>query len=246
PLEFAEDWDNVGLLLGNKDSQVERILVTLDVTGGVVDEAVRKDVDMIIAHHPIIFSPVKSIGQNLEDKNILYPLIKNEIAVYCAHTNFDKAKGGVDDTLAAIIEAKDPKVLVEDDESGVGLGRVGSLNSSMTVAEYAKQIGKALMVEDLCVIGDSKREVKRTVSCAGAGGSFIRQAAEAGADVFITGEIKYHDALLALELNLPVISLGHYETELPAMGKLIRRLQNKFNALQYKVEVLSSKTQYNI
>ena len=115
PTSFAEDWDNVGLLVGDGNGEVNRILVTLDVTSSIVKEAIEREVDMIISHHPIIFSPLKSMGQNLEDRNILYPLIQKDIAVYCAHTNLDKAKGGVDDTLADILGLQNMEILIGEE-----------------------------------------------------------------------------------------------------------------------------------
>lgn len=350
PPIFAEDWDNVGLLIGDEDRNVERILITLDVTGNTVKEAIEKDVDMIISHHPVIFRSLKSLGNNVEDRNIIYPLIKNDIAVYSAHTNLDKAVDGVDDTLAALLGLEETRVLIhEKDErylklvvfvprgyeekvmqamgdagagwignyshctfqakgigtfkplegtdpfigsqgiieqveevrletiipgtiagdvvvamieahpyeevaydlyplvnaaNKVGLGRVGCLQEVITVHKYAEKIRDILEIENVYVFGDVNKKVEKVVTCAGAGGDFVQQAVDAGADVFVTGEIKYHESLLALELGLPVIALGHYETEVPAMEKLVERLQTKFNTLQYKVEVLSSSARH--
>ena len=240
PLDMAEDWDNVGLLLGDRSKKVCKILVSLDVTGAVVKEAIERDVDIIISHHPVIFEPKMAIGQHVEDKNIIYPLIQNEIAVYSAHTNLDKAEGGVDDTLANLLGFKNVKVL----DQITGLGRIGKLEKSLTLVEYAHKVAKVLGADDLYIIGNREIEVETVASCAGAGGDFIRKAAQVGADVFITGESKYHETLLALEFGIPIILPGHYETEAPAMDKLIIRLQKKLDALEYKVEVLSSRAQY--
>ena len=241
PLDLAEDWDNVGLLIGNKSREVRKILVSLDVTGSVVKEAIEEDIDMIISHHPVIFKPKSFIGQHIEDRNIIYPLIKNDIAVYSAHTNFDKADGGVDDTLATLLGFEDMETL----DHVAGFGRVGKIGYRATVEEYARRVAEVLRAENMYIIGDREKMVETVVSCAGAGGDFVPQAADAGADVFVTGEIKYHEGLLALEFGMPVLSLGHYETEAPAMDELTGRLQKKFNDLQYKVEVLSSRAQYS-
>lgn len=242
PLDLAEDWDNVGLLIGDRVKEVSSILVTLDVTGAVVKEAIEYGVDMIISHHPVIFEPKTSIGQSVEDKNIIYPLIENKIAVYSAHTNLDKAIGGVDDTLSRLLGLEEPGCL----DCKTGLGRVGSLNKKTSAEEYARKVAEVLAAGDLYIIGDRAKVVERVASCAGSGGDFVRQAAEAGADVFVTGEIKYHETLFALELGMPVIAPGHYETEAPAMAELIRRLQKELDALQYKVELLSSRAQYKL
>ncbi|NMA94888.1 MAG: Nif3-like dinuclear metal center hexameric protein [Clostridiales bacterium] len=242
PLELAENWDNVGLIINSRCKIVKRILVTLDVTGAVVNEAIERDIDVIISHHPVIFEPKTNIGQRVEDKNIIIPLIKNGISVYSAHTNLDKAEGGVDDTLANVLGMETVKIL--DKESG--FGRIGRIKSSLNVEEYAQRVAKYLNADDLYILGDREVKVKTVASVAGSGGDFLLHAVNAGADVFITGESKYHESLVALEYNLPIILPGHYETEAIAMEKLIIHLQKHFNALEYNVEVLSSKAQYKI
>ena len=139
PEEWAEPWDNVGLLLGNRDSNVQRLMVTLDVTPDVVQEAIEKEVDMIISHHPLIFNPMKRIVYDNVEGRLIMELISNNIALYCAHTNLDMTIGGVDDSLAKALKLRDVRKLGQEDmlQSKPGFGRWGQTRTPMKLKDFA-------------------------------------------------------------------------------------------------------------
>ena len=260
PTHLAEPWDNVGLLVGSEQASVDKIMVTLDVTDDVIKQAVYGKVDLIISHHPVLFQAIKEINDTTKTGSTLLQLIHSGISVYSAHTNFDKAKGGTDDTLAELLELRNISPLKlglsteniaaqldvsssnidSETSSGFGsLGRIGQLAEPLCLEEYLKRIMKALGTDSVDFIGDPALKIQVVTSCAGAGGDFIEEAQKAGADLFVTGEAKYHEQLPVLEGNMALAVFGHYATEYPAVLSLKRRLQNIIHALQWKVDVIS-------
>jgi dinuclear metal center YbgI/SA1388 family protein len=246
PPELTEPWDNVGLLAGDSNAPVNRVMVTLDITADVIKDAVQKQVDMIISHHPVLFKPIKAVNDTTVTGSQLLMLLQAGIAVYSAHTNLDKARGGTDDTLAELLGLQDIRILSngEDgskDSEQPGFGRIGLLPGKLPLELYLMNVKKELKAGNVDYIGDPEKEIQIIASCAGAGGDFMQLANAAGADLFITGELKYHEAISALDQGMAVAAFGHYATEQPAMGRLIQRLQNSVNALQYNIEVIPSK-----
>lgn len=246
PQDWAEEWDNVGLLLGNNQSQVKKLMVVLDVSPQVVEEAIKRKVDMIIAHHPLIFSPIKRVIQDDIEGQLISTLIYHRIAVYCAHTNLDMAPGGIDDSLAKILGLKEVETLYPQEQGSsnkLSFGRWGILGSPIKAGEFAKFVKIKLKTPNLNFIGDRKRDIKTIALCSGSGSDFMKQAQKVGADLFITGEIKYHDALTAHWLGIDLLTVGHFYSEMPGIEELIGRLQKTLDSLQYKVDVLQSETQ---
>ena len=267
PPYLAEPWDNVGLLVGNEQASVNKIMVTLDVTDDVIQQAICEKVNLIISHHPVLFNSVKEINDKTLTGSTLLNLIQHGISVYSAHTNFDKAKGGTDDILAELLGIQDAApllpsssaesnatqldekpILNQASDTGVGwgsLGRIGKLPEMISLEEYLRKIKKVLKTEVVDFIGDPARKIQMVASCAGAGGDFVEDARKAGADLFITGEAKYHEQLPVLNTDMALATFGHYATEYPAIISLKRRLQNFTNALQWKVDVISSQDYAN-
>lgn len=250
PTRWAEEWDNVGLLLGREDSRVEKVMVVLDISPTVVEEAVEKKIDMIIAHHPLIFSPLKRITDGSLEGRLILSLVSHNIAVYCAHTNLDMTAGGVDDTLARLLGLKDINYLdpnTMQTHSKPGFGRWGKLEFPVNLMDFIKSVGKILNTTSLDLIkgtGDIKDKLIHIVAlCAGSGADYMKYAQNIGADLFLTGEIKYHDALMAYWLGIDVLAAGHFYTEIPMVKQLINRLQMIMDSLQYKVEIIESKMQ---
>ncbi len=249
PEEWAEPWDNVGLLLGNRDSNVQRLMVTLDVTPDVVQDAIEKEVDMIISHHPLIFNPMKRIVYDNVEGRLIMELISNNIALYCAHTNLDMTIGGVDDSLAKALKLRDVRKLGQEDilQSKPGFGRWGKLEASMRLIDFAHYVSEVLNSPRIEIVGMKKGKenklIKTVALCAGSGSSFMEQAQRIGADIFITGEIKYHDALMADWLDIDIMAVGHFYSEIPVLKELIKHLQKAVDSLQYKVEIYESEAQ---
>ena len=218
PSNLAEDWDNVGLMVGRKGKTIKRILLALDLSKEVVEQAIAQKIDMIITHHPAIFKKLKRVVDNDWQQDLLLTLMENGIAVYSAHTNLDCVSTGVNDVLAKLLKLDDADIL--DDSNG--LGRIGCVEK-MTLADYA-QFVKIALKADYVIVGDAGKQVHKVAVCGGAGSDLIDLALAKGADTLVTGDVKYHSAQQAVFSGLNIIDAGHQPTELPVLDKLADRL----------------------
>lgn len=234
PFELAEEWDNVGLLAGHPDSPVERVLCALDLRLDVVEEARRRGCQLIVTHHPILFRGRKNLRETDAEGRLLCALVRSGIAMIAAHTNFDNAHPGVNDALAAVLGLENVAVL----ENGMRLGTVKQTEFGL----FCDAVRTALRGPARCY-GDLMRRIQRVAVLGGAGEDFARQALEAGADVYLTGEMAYHKGLDAADNGLCVIEAGHAATEYPAISLLCRGLQNAADAVQYGICVLQSESE---
>lgn len=214
PRELAYDWDNTGFILGDKEKEVKKVFLTLDVFKETADEAVKMGVDMIISHHPILFKGIQVIDYSEQDGYIVSELIKNDIALYCAHTSMDCASGGINDVLANKLGIKEPKV-IEKNESfpGCGLGRIGEINREMTLKEYAEFVKEELKTPFVRVSGEWDKKISTVAVGGGACDDLIPDAIKMGADVLVTADMKYHISQGAVCDGLAIIDAGHYPTE---------------------------------
>lgn len=293
PERIADEWDNVGLQIGNKKNNVKNILLALDLDKRVLDYAIKNDIDLIITHHPVFFKGIKSIDRGNYLGEIIYKLVENNISVYSAHTNLDKTRDGVNDVLFEKLGLREKKVLVEEDFGGLvdldiytdkdilkdraysyiryedhitisldqnnkediklleylgsnfktkqyqwndyyGYGRYGNLEP-VNCKEYLKKIKKELKVDSLKVYGGTDKKISRVALLGGSGASFIEEAYKKAADLYITGDIKYHDAQLAEELGLILVDAGHYHTEKLILDKLKEKLFNVFKEMSIDI-----------
>lgn len=324
PKTLAEDWDNVGLLVGTLNKEIKKVMITLDVLENVVDEAVEKKVDLIFAHHPLIFRSMNHVLTDEGQSRVIAKCIKHDIAVYAAHTNLDMANGGMNDFLAETLGLIEPEILVPTEteklfklavfvpvthadrvrealceagagaiggyshctfntmgkgtfkpEAGanpflgevgkleiadevkietiltesqlqrvidqmltahpyeevaydvfplknkgaaIGLGRIGSLPEALTLKALAQQVKKTLGFDGVRIVGDPEKLVQKVAVIGGDGNDFIKDVAATGADVFITGDIKYHIAHDALYAGLSVIDAGHHMEKVMKKG----------------------------
>lgn len=232
PYELAEPWDNVGLLLGRAGSPVTRVLTALDLTDGVIAEAKALGVQAIVTHHPLMMDARRRFTDADREGRLMLELAQNGIALIAAHTNFDSAPGGVNDTLMALMGAKNVQ--------GEGCVRLSELEEGMTFEKLCARAQKRLHAA-VRAYGAPDTPVTRLGCCSGAGGGFFEKAKALGADCFITGEIKHHIALDAMDQGVCVIEAGHFETENPACEVMANALQNACDALKYNVTVFCSK-----
>ncbi len=209
PKELACSWDNVGLLVGEINRDIKKILLTLDVTEGTVAEAVDCGANLIVSHHPVMFAGIKSITDETSEGRLLLTAIKNNVAVYAAHTNCDIAEEGTNSYLAELFELRDVEALEED-----GIGRVGTLNKSITLEAFAEIVKKKLNTPKVRVCGDMKRKIRKVAIGSGACSDSIPTAVLKRADVMLTADMKYHEMLDADALGICVIDAGHYPTEI--------------------------------
>ncbi len=343
PRSLAEDWDNVGLLVGSSAQTIHKILITLDVTKAVVEQAVKDKIDLIIAHHPVIFKSISAIRTDLPQGQILSALIKADIGVYAAHTNLDTASGGVNDVLADAFQLCDVRPLADNfseklcklvvfvpethreivgdaimtagaghignyshcsfaangigtflpldgskpfighagklehvQESRLetimpekvyksvvkamlkvhpyeevaydvyplmnsgeklGLGRVGKLVSPIVLADFIEQVKSALGVSAVSVVGDQNKLIKKVAVCGGAGASLLHKAAFAGADVLVTGDVKYHEGQDAVALGISIINAGHFATEQPVLSYVAEYLSKCAADAKWSVDI---------
>lgn len=237
PEETAEPWDSVGLQLGSRSRAVSRLLLALEITGAVVDEAEKLGADMIVTHHPLFFRPVARIDEDEPTGRLAARLIGLHMAVYAAHTNLDKAEGGVNDRLIGALGVEHPAL-----PAGQPFLRVGALPRAVPGAQFAGYVAARLSSANVRTIGAAPDPVRRVAVGSGAAGDIIAAAAQSGADAFVVGEMKHHQALEALERGLYCVEAGHFETEWPVMAFLKRHLQKALDDLQCKVDIRLSET----
>lgn len=342
PHNLAEDWDNVGLMLGNPYHHVNKVLLTLDLTPDIVEEAIAMKAELVVTHHPFFFTKIKTLVNNSKKNDMVYNLIKNDIAVFSAHTNLDAAVDGVNDVLTKLLGLHETEVLTARTEalyklavfiptiavkdvtramheagagqvgnysdcayfmagegqfkplvgskpfvgkhgelfrtketkvevivtqrrlnkvlqalftthpyeepvydiiklenklwSKEGIGRVGNKAEVCNLTEFAGMVKNTLGLEHVAYV-DAGHKVKRVAVCGGSGAEFIMQAVAKGADTLVTGDLKYHEAQLALEQGLNIIDAGHQTTEIPVMSNLQVKLQKLLKEEQRAVVV---------
>jgi dinuclear metal center YbgI/SA1388 family protein len=237
PPELAEEGDNIGLLLGDGEQEVRKVLVALDVTDAVVKDAATEGCDLIIAHHPMIYMPLKSLDFASPTPRKIRDLIKHDISVYCAHTNLDKARGGVSDCLVAALglEGSISPLIPEGD--GVGIGRVVELPGRRSLFGLAEQAQKALNLPHIRYTGEPDKIVRKIAVCGGdgTGSRYVSAAISQGCDAYLTGDLRYHVAEDALAAGLGMVDLTHYASELPVLAYLRERLTTAFPSLHISV-----------
>ena len=233
PKYLAEEWDNPGLLVGDPHQAVSKILICLDISEEIIQKAVDIKAQMIVSHHPMIFKAIKSIRTDLPLGQKISSLIKNDIACFAAHTNLDSAEGGVNDVLAKKLGLTEVKPFDEE----LSLGRIGKLQRDMSVKEFAFHVKKLLKVDNIRLINAGDFLIKKVGICGGAGSEFIAKAKFLGADAFVTGDVKYHEAQAAVEHKIHVIDAGHFATEYPIVHALSERLNEEFKKLKVDIEI---------
>lgn len=232
PQKFAEDWDNVGLLVGDDKKEISHIFLALDLTEPVLDEAVKVGADMILTHHPMIFSGIKKINNHTFTGRKILRLIREDIPYFAMHTNYDVI--GMADLSADYLKLEEREVLsvTEETKDGCeGFGRVGVLPKQMSLRECGEFVKAALSLNDVKIYGDLEQPVHRAAICTGSGKSMISDVLAKGADVYVTGDIDHHTGIDAVAAGLAVIDAGHYGTEYIFMDAMKKKLGENFPEL---------------
>ena len=235
PLELAEEWDNVGLLVGDPAGGVERVMTCLTVTPASAAEAIARRADLVVVHHPLPFRPLSQVTTDATTGRLLWDLIGARIAVYSAHTAFDSARNGINQQLAeklglVKIAPLVPRV-VTSSHSELGSGRVGVLDRPISLAEFAQRIKSTLAVAQIGLIGDSGRPIERVAIACGSGGSFLAAARDSDCDCLVTGEANFHSCLEAEACGIGLVLAGHFATERFAMEQLAQSLAAEVSQL---------------
>lgn len=235
PLELAEEWDNVGLLLGGRVAGAGRILTCLTLTPDVAEEAIEFDADLIVTHHPILFRPVQRLVDDSADGAMLLDLIRNDIAVYSPHTAFDSAARGINQQWAERLKLSNIKPLrpLEADPSQ-GSGRYGRLPEPVSMNGLIDRVKELVGLDTLQFVGRPERNVLTVGIACGAAAEYQREARKLGCDVLITGEARFHACLEARSAGIGLILTGHYASERFACEELARILKSEFPAMDVR------------
>ncbi len=234
PNVLAESWDNVGLLVGDRQEQVQRVMTCLTVTPESADEAVDRRANLIIAHHPLPFHATKQITADNPTGSMLLKLIRQHVAIYSPHTAFDSATSGINQQLAEALHLEEivPLVPIPDAPLGAGGGRVGVLPDATTLDELAGQLKTFLAIDHLQLVNSSSGPVRRVAVACGAAGEFLDSAREANAELLVLGETNFHTCLAARARRINLILTGHFASERFAVENLAQVLASQFPDLE--------------
>lgn len=243
PLSCAYDWDNSGMTLHIHD-EVKKVFVCLDVTEDTLKEAREAGCDTILSHHPLLFSAQKKFDKEEPVSSLFLQAVGAGINLYAAHTSYDCAPGGMNDQLAALLGLVKlrPLVVQGEDEKGAVTsvaGTVGEYEAALDLAAFAKRVKEGLKLPVVRIAYGGK-EIKKVACMGGAGCEFLMDAATAGADAFLTGEVKHNYFAEARALGVTLVEAGHYDTEKIFVSAMCDSLQNIKNELQCSIEVICS------
>ena len=241
PTSLQEEWDNCGMQIDVGDQEIRRVLVALEITNAVIEEAIQQGADMILTHHPMIFSPMRKIVFDDVIGGYVHKLIQNGISVYACHTNFDKLDGGNNDYIGGLLELENIRPFDKDN----GFCRKGDTPFETTFSELIHKAATAFDMEEkyFKTVGDLSKTIETVGWCSGAGTEFITVAYDEGCQLYITGDLKYHEAQLAKEMGLCVLDAGHYGSEkifVENMADLLR-----LETGLYGIEVMESAIDIN-
>ena len=217
PPQLAYEWDNPGLFYGNPDSDIKKAVVTLDITPSVIEEAKNQGSELIPSHHPFTMAGLKTLADNSMHSDMVKEIVKNEIAIYSAHTNMDTAKNGINQKLAELFELENCEILDKNpDFCDCGLGRVGFLKNENSLYDFCEVVKEKLNTPFVRVCGENKK-VRKIAVASGSCSEFVPLAISKGADVIITGDMKYHNCIEFVYDGISIIDAGHYPTEIIVM-----------------------------
>lgn len=244
PVELAEDWDNVGLLLGDAAQECRAAMTCLTLTPDVAAEAIAEGAQLVVTHHPILFQPVQQITTATAEGRMLLELIAAGVAVYSPHTAYDSARDGINQQLAERLELREIGVLrakplslttavtgsPASETAPLGAGRCGTLPQPMALANLLGRIKQQLRLERLQYVGDPPAMIERVGIACGSAAEFLPDAHRVGCQALLTGEARFHACLQARELGMAMILVGHYASERPAVERLAETLARQFPA----------------
>ncbi len=235
-LSWQAEYDNAGLIVGNREAETDSALLCVDITEAVLDEAIELGTGLVVSHHPIIFHAVKRLTGQTYIQRVVEKALRHGVALYAAHTNLDSAPRGISHRLGEMFGLKEISLLepTRPQEPEIGFGIVGELPSPMALEKFLERVKGALGNKALRYSEPHKRVVRRVAICSGAGGSLIECARSAGADVYIAADFKYNDFLDA-DRELVIVDAGHFETEYCAIDILFEIIRKKIpNFALYK------------
>ena len=244
PLKLQEEWDNSGLQVGFPDSEVSKVLVCLDVTEAIVEEAAGRGCQMVVSHHPLLFRPLGMVSDATYQQRCVVRALAKGIAVYSAHTSLDNAPGGVNHRIAELIGIQDLRWLQPMEGTDGGSGLIGTLPRPERDSDFLRRIKQIFGVECLRHSGCSGREIRTVALCGGAGAFLMRDAVRQGADCFVTGEFHYHDYFE--NDGMLLAELGHFQSEQYTIGLLADLLKAGCPSVEVvETSVITHPTRYD-
>lgn len=243
PLALAEEWDQLGLTVGRSSDGISKVLLSIDVTSEVIDEAIELGAGLILSHHPLLLRGVHSVAEETLKGHLVVKAIRAGVALYSAHTNADVVSDGVSDVLAKALGILNPQPLVPTD-SRIGHGRVGEISSAKTLREFATDVAKAIPATSapIRVAGDLDRLIGRVAVVGGAGDSFIQNALDSKVDCFVTSDLRHHVVLDAISHQvgtpLSLIDISHFAAESLWLGVAARTLGEQVPDVEFVVSGL--------
>lgn len=231
PRRLAEDWDNVGLLVGDRSRSANRIMTCLTITPESVEEAIAEKVNLIVAHHPLPFRPLKRITADNVVGKMLLQLVENQCAVFSPHTAFDSAAAGINQRLAQAVGIVDPKPLqpFESDPDALGAGRYGKLETPVSIEGFVETVKQILDIKGLHIVAKSAQTISKVAVACGSAGQFLQPALRQGCDCLLTGETNFHTCLEAKANHAALVLPGHYASERFALEVLAELLAAEFS-----------------
>jgi len=240
PRASAQSYDNVGLQVGDPQAEVHTAVLALDMTPAVLEEARAVEASLVITHHPLIFRPLRHVTTAEYTSNLTLRLAAEGVALYSIHTNLDAASGGVSFALGRQLGLTDLEFLdaFDPETSETGMGAVGRLDPPRTLEYFLHHVAGRLRTPSLRYVGDPSAHVERIAVCGGAGSGLVHTAAAAGADAYVTADVKYHEFFNALDADgrprLAFVDAGHYETEAVTEVLLAEELQKQFPTTSWR------------
>jgi dinuclear metal center YbgI/SA1388 family protein len=232
PARLAADWDNVGLLVGDRQNVVTRVMTCLTVTPDSVAEAIREEADLIVTHHPFPFQATKRITSDTNEGRMLLNLMTAKIAIYSPHTAFDSAADGINQLLAEGLGLTNIAPLVADNEdAAIGTGRFGA-TGAVPLRELARRSAAFLNINGVQIVGEPSQTINQVAIACGSGGELLEAARQAGCDCFVTGETRFHTCLEAQAAGIALVLTGHYASERFAVEALAQSLQGEFTQVK--------------
>ena len=233
PVSFAEGWDNSGFLAGDASWEVKKVFLALDATDEVIDTAIQCGADMIITHHPLIFSGMKRVTAGDFIGRRIMKLIQHKICYYAMHTNFDVL--GMAELSADYLQLSQREVLdvtYEEETRKEGIGRWGNLPVPMTLKECGKFVKEQFHLPFVQIYGEGNKRIEKIAVCTGSGKSLMKQVLKSGAQAYVTGDMDYHSSIDAVAQGICIIDAGHYGTEYIFMDYMERELKEMLPDLE--------------
>lgn len=232
PISMQESYDNSGLVLGDLSSDISGVLVCLDADDKAVDYAIEKDCQLILSHHPVIFNGIKNFAKGSAEGDIIIKAIKNDLALYSSHTNFDSATGGLSDLLCAKLSLKNVKILKEAEKGNCGTGRYGEIEP-IDGEMFIETLKSRLSLDVVRIVGDVPEKISRVVVYNGSyDNDILNELIKHKPNILVTGDLKYHAAQELKHKEIFTIDAGHYGTEKLFVEEMSRLIEGHFPGLK--------------